>query len=512
MSSAADTGRWLGYPKGAWLIVGVEFWERFSFYGMLAILALFLTGDPAGGGFGWPDAKALALVGLYSGAMYALPAFGGYLADRVLGRRRAVSIGASLMLTGHVLMASPVFIPVLLGAWRGIPLLDALHSLGAPLGYLLRPEAIEASIASRGALLGIEEGTQWLSRAYLGASLGFYAAIGCLILGNALMKSTMVVLCGDTFAEGDSRREGAYAYYYLGIAVGALLSGFTVGTVAASFGWHYGFTVAAVGMAVALGSYLLLGPRFLGEIGVAPLRPSPAGHVGRDAPSPGAEQRKWRHQAWTRLLLILLLAMLLCVFSTGWFQLYGSWSLFIERSVDRTIGGFSIPVPWFASCNAGIVILFAPLVAALWVRLGARNRSVDIVQKYAFALSTVAVGHFLMYWCAALAGPGSKAPVWIPIVAVAFTAIGELVAWTSTYGLVYRAAPAGFVSATMGAWYFMTLGIGGYLSGVTGRWVESIGYKGTFFALGASMAACAFVGMLARRPLTRLAARADVAL
>ncbi len=502
----AGSGRWLGYPKGAWLIVGVEFWERFSFYGMLALLALFLTGDPGRGGFGWPDAKALGLVGIYSGAMYALPAFGGYLADRVLGRRRAVAIGAGLMLTGHVLMASPVFIPRLLSAWRGVALLDALRKLGAPLGYLLRPPTIEAAITSRAALFGAEQGEAWLSQAYLGASLGFYTAIACLIIGNALMKSTMVVLCGDTFpkgAEGHSRREGAYAYYYLGIALGALLSGFTVGTVAESFGWHYGFTLAAVGMAVALVSYILLGRLWLGDIGLAPERPASArGEAPLDA----------RRQTWTRLSLVLLLALLLCVFSTGWFQLYGSWSLFIERSVDRTIGGFTIPVPWFASANAGVVILIAPFLATFLVRLDKRNQSVDIVQKYVFALATVAMGHLLMWWAASSASLEARAPLWIPLGAVALTALGELVAWTSTYGIVYRAAPAGLVSATMGAWYFMTLGVGGYLSGFTGLWVESLGFAGTFIAVGAVMAGSAVAGLLARGTLIRLATQAGVTL
>ncbi len=313
------------------------------------------------------------------------------------------------------------------------------------------------------------------------------------------MKSTMVVLCGDTFAQGDSRREGAYAYYYLGIALGALLSGIVVGTVAEAFGWHYGFTVAAFGMAVALTSYLLLGRRWLGDIGVRPLRKVPV------------EQAE-SHRVWTRLSLILLLAILLCAFSTGWFQMYGSWSLFIERFVDRSAFGFSIPVPWFASLNAGVVILMAPLVAALWVRLGERNRSLDIVQKYAFALATVAVGHLMMYWCAIRAGDEGKASVAIPLLAVALIAIGELVAWTSTYGIVYRAAPTGFVSATMGAWYLLTLGIGGYLSGVTGRFVESLGYRGTFVTLAAIMGTFAIASLLARRPLTRLAGRAEVTL
>ncbi|HEY7818731.1 MAG TPA: hypothetical protein VIG29_10970, partial [Vicinamibacteria bacterium] len=364
--------------------------------------------------------------------------------------------------------------------------------LGAPLGHLVRPESVETALSSRG---------DGLAQAYLGAALGFYAAIGCLIVGNALMKSTMVVLCGDTFPSGDSRREGAYAYYYLGIALGALLSGFTVGTVAQAFGWHYGFSVAALGMAVALGAYLLLGPRWLGEIG-----------LHREQPSLDRLQTPadFRHQAWTRISLLLLLALLLCVFSIGWFQLYGSWSLFIERSVERRIGEFVIPVPWFASCNAGVVILFAPLVAALWVRLGDRDRSVDIVQKYAFALATVALGHFLMGWAASSETGGI--PPWIPLVAVALIALGELVAWTSTYGIVYRAAPAGLVSATMGAWYFMTLGVGGYLSGFAGEWVDSFGFAGTFLAIGSVMAATAAAALLGRSSLKRLAARAGVSL
>src|SRR5579872_5025318 len=151
--AGARGGDWLGYPKGAWLIISVEFWERFSFYGMLAILALFLTESPLHGGFGWSAARALLLVGAYQGAMYALPALGGYLADRVIGQRRAVAIGATFMLLGHILMASPVFIPWWLGLWHGVPLIDALRTLGVPLGELPRSAATMAAIARQGRVL-----------------------------------------------------------------------------------------------------------------------------------------------------------------------------------------------------------------------------------------------------------------------------------------------------------------------------------------------------------------------
>jgi POT family proton-dependent oligopeptide transporter len=127
-----------------------------------------------------------------------------------------------------------------------------------------------------------------------------------------------------------------------------------------------------------------------------------------------------------------------------------------------------VPVAWFSSINAAVVILIAPGIAALWVRLAARNRQVDIVQKYFFAISMAMLGNALMYVAGLLTVHGAQAPLWIPLVSVALLGFGEIVAWTATYGFVSRAAPAGFASVTMGAWYLLTLGLGGYLSGVTG--------------------------------------------
>jgi POT family proton-dependent oligopeptide transporter len=458
---------WLGYPRGAWLIISVEFWERFSFYGMLAILALFLTATPARGGFGWPPSQALGLLGIYSGAMYAFPAFGGYLADRVIGRRRAVAIGASIMLVGQVLMV------------------------------------IAASGAAHGALQGVAaHSTMQGVAAHSAGTFGFYSALVCLIVGNALMKSTLVVLCGETFTPGDPRREGAYAYYYLGISVGAMLSGAIIGVVSESYGWHYGFATAAIGMAAALGLYLVLSPRWLRDIG------------SRSAPNPSSAPAigvaSGSSDIAVRLGLVFAAAVLLCLFSFGWFQLFGSWSLFIERSVDRSIGSFVIPVPWFSSINAAVVIAAAPFVAALWMRLPARGKSVDIVRKYTFALSMAAIANFLMYMSALSAGHGSQAGLWAPVLSVAILGIGEIVAWTATYGFVTRAAPAGLASMTMGAWYLLTLGLGGYLSGFAGLWIDSKGFAWTFGGVAAAMAASTVGALLVRGPFVRIATRAAV--
>lgn len=499
--------RLLGYPTGSWLIIGVEGCERFSFYGMLAILALFLTSDSVRGGFGWTDARALGFVGIYSGFMYALPAFGGYLADHVLGQRRAVAIGATLMLVGQILMISPFFIPVLLSDLHSAPLFAALRSLDAPLGYLIRPASVSEAIAARGPALSSEHGVKWLTQAYAAVAFGFYTAITCLCIGNALMKSSLVMLCGQTFADGDPAREGAYSYYYLSISVGALLSGVIVGFVADSFGWHYGFGANALSMAVALAAYLTLNKRLLGSIGLAAAQPEARAHA-EDGNGGASTSRQNR----SRLMLILYLAILLCVFSAGAFQLFGSWSLFIEESVDRSIRGFVIPVPWFSAADPAVVIACAPIVAALWVRFARHRPAVDIVYKYAFSLFAAAAAHFLMWWSATIAAGGARAPGWISLSSVALIAIGELVAWTSTYGIVYRAAPAGYGSATMGAWYLMTLGLGGYLSGLVGQWVEVVGYRTTFISIALVMTAAAFVPVLLRGPLRRLAKRAGVSL
>jgi len=494
----------LGLPKGAWLIVGVEFWERFSFYAMLGLLALFLTGTQSRGGFGWPDAQALGLVGLYSGLMYALPAFGGYIADRVLGRRRAVTFGLLLMLTGQILMVSPFFIPAILGAMHGVPLTNALHELGQPLGYLLRTESIDAALAATGAMLHADNGSAWLTQAYALSALGFSLAIVFMIAGNALMKSTLVVLCGETLRPDDPKRDSAFTYYYLGICIGGVVSGLATGLVADRFGWVYAFSLAIVGVATALCAYLVLAGRLLGNIGVAPDR-KPAAHASTAV-------GKASREIADRVLLIFTLSLLILVFSAGWFQLYGTWTLFIEREVDRVIGSFVVPVPWFASWNPAVVIIFAPLVAMLYDRLGRVNRSPDIVQKYFLALALLAIAHVLMYFANTLVEGGGQAPLWIPTIAIALTAIGELIAWTSTYGLVTRAAPKGYASVAMGAWYFMTLGLGGYLAGVPGGWLASLGYGGTFLTIAAITGSAAILCLLLRGWYIRLASRAGVTL
>jgi POT family proton-dependent oligopeptide transporter len=213
-----------------------------------------------------------------------------------------------------------------------------------------------------------------------------------------------------------------------------------------------------------------------------------------------------------RLWLILLLAALLCVFMAGENQMLGSWVLFINQSVDRSVGGFVVPVPWFQTWYATVIIAVGPLLPALWIGLEKRGRTVDIVQKYVFSLAAMSLGHFIMFGCAVLASRGHTVHLGLPIFAVALGSLGELVAWTSTFGFVYRAAPEGYGSVTMGAWYLITLGAGGYLAGLAGWGVECTGYSGTFLLIGCLMSLFAVAGLIMRPAVRRLAASTGVAL
>src|ERR1700751_2196899 len=190
-------------PRGAQLAIALELCERFGFYSMLSLLALFLSADRSAGGFGWDRTPALTLLGVYSGLMYALPVAGGWVADRLLGHRPALIVGGSMMCVGDVLLMSPVLLPRLLEALGSPGAAGRLAAIAAPLGTWHVPAGLTSDSA----------------RLYLAVSAAFWGAIVLLIAGKALFKSTLVVVLGDNFEGDDGMRKTAYAYYYTSINV-----------------------------------------------------------------------------------------------------------------------------------------------------------------------------------------------------------------------------------------------------------------------------------------------------
>jgi proton-dependent oligopeptide transporter, POT family len=445
-------------PRGAWLIIMIEFWERFSFYGMLSLLALFLTANPAESGFGWTKAQTLTLVGLYSGLMYGLPAFGGIAADRYWGHRRAVLLGGICLVIGHFLMAGPHFVPLFLGG-------NAVEALAAlpVLGEWKSPDGLSGTTAL----------------AYQWQAMSFYGALVALVLGNALFKASLAILLGQQFDDEDPRRDEGYAYYYLAINFGGVVAGLAVGWAGQAYGWHVGFSLAGFGMATALLAYLLLGHRLLRP------EPKPNEIVADAQPILNGGQR---------FALLGVLAFFLFVFEVGWFQLYGSWALFFDSSVNRDLGGFSIPVPWFEAFNSAVVIMITPFIVRHWVRRSARGDALDIVTKYGFALLAMAAASGVM---AAVSMQGGRVSALWPLIAIALLSIGEAVAWISTYSVVYAAAPPQSRAAAMGIWYMLTLGAGGWAAGKVGS-----GFAGaplTLFAVIAGLCALSACILIAGR-------------
>ena len=464
---AADARPW-HFPRGAQLVIGFEFCERVGFYSMVSLLALFLSAGRAAGGFGWEDKPALTLLGIFSGLMYALPVVGGWIADRLLGHRRALTVGGTLMFGAYLLLTAIVF-------------MTRVSPVQAPMGLWSIPDGLPAA----------------MSHAYVSVSAGFWISIIALIAGNSLIKSTLVVALGDAFSGADTRREPAYAYYYAGINLGGLVAGVAAGSVAAANGWAPAFGVSAIAMGIALVAYLTFGHRYL--------NPRTASVPGKSAAAPTDTAG-----SGVRLFILAVFALLLLVYSIGSFQLWGTMSLFLERSVNRHASAFEIPTQWFTSIESAALILAAPVFAALWGALARRNREPDNLVKYALALFLGAAGLLLFAIAASPHAGATKAGWFLPALGIWIQATGEVAAWTVTYGLVYRLAPQRIVSAVMGAFYAMTLGLGGYLAGQLGTFAESLGQGRYFLVLSVATAAAGLVALLLRPGLRALAARKSI--
>ncbi|AKJ05548.1 POT family proton-dependent oligopeptide transporter [Archangium gephyra] len=202
-----------GHPKGLYLLFTTEMWERMSYYGMRALLVLYMVGATDKGGFGWTQSKALQIYGLYTGLVYATPVIGGYLADRFLGQRLSVTLGGILMMMGQFVLAMP--------------------GNAEPL---------------------------------------FYAGLGLLVVGNGFFKPNISTMVGGLYEPGDPRRDGAFTIFYIGINVGAFLASAVCGTLGEKFGWMYGFGSAGVGMGLGVLVFLAFAKRLLGNVGTAPKR------------------------------------------------------------------------------------------------------------------------------------------------------------------------------------------------------------------------------------------------
>jgi POT family proton-dependent oligopeptide transporter len=474
-----------GHPRGLMTLFFTEMWERFSYYGMRAILVLFMTAAVAEGGLGFGPEKAGPIYAMYTSLAYLASVPGGWLADNFLGQRRSVLIGGVIIMLGHVSLA--------------------LHGLAF-----------------------------------------FFTGLGLVIAGTGLLKPNISVIVGQLYSKEDHRRDAGFSIFYMGINLGAFLAPFACGYLAEKphfrallegwgldpkDSWHWGFGAAAVGMFFGLVQYLVTG-RTLGAAGLHPA-PQTAETAARNRRTLaigvglfalGAlgiallalDRPDWIQPAFTVMLLavvagffgklllggdwtrserarLVTIFALFCAASIFWsiFEQAGSTlTLFAARNTDNTAFGHSFPASWWQSVNAVFLVLLAPVVGWVWLRLGKRNPSYPT--KFGFGLVLAGLGYALL----ALPAPAAQAgrlvgPGWLLSVYLLHT-LGELCLSPVGLSSMTKLAPARIVSLMMGIW-FLSISVGSFIGGSISGYYERFDL-GTLFGV---VGACGVVSGLA---------------
>lgn len=447
-----------GHPRGLHTLFFLELWERFSYYGMRAILVLFMVAAAESGGMALPDATATAIYGLYTAGVYLLALPGGWIADRLIGQQKAVFYGGMVIAAGH-------------------------FSLAVPNDHF------------------------------------FFMGLVLIVVGTGLLKPNVSTIVGELYPEGGARRDAGFSIFYMGINVGAFIGPLVCGWLGEGINWHYGFAAAGVGMVAGLIQYRLT-QRFLGDAGRYPSSdpsdPAEARRMhhgwtgvyvaggafvlfmalafgGMIAINPvavaGGAMAVIFGVALVYFLYILVLGgletiqkkkvlalALLFIFSgmfwAGFEQAGSSLNLFAERYTDREMFGWLMPASWLQAINPIFIILLAPAFAAFWVQLAKRNLHPSIPLKFALGLVLLGIGFGIMALAAVFAARGDLVlPTWL-IMTYLFHTMGELCLSPVGLSAVTKLSPRRFVGQMMGLW-FISIAMGNLFAGLlAGRFDE----------------------------------------
>ena len=438
------TEEFAGHPRGLYMLFFAEMWERFSFYGMRAILVFYLVQY-----WLYSEGEANGVLGAYGALVYIMPVLGGILADRYLGQRKAVLFGGVLLAIGHLLMA------------------------------------VEGTGGQNDPTINV-----------------FWAALAFIIVGSGFLKANISVMVGQLYGLTDIRRDPAYTIFYMGINAGAALGTILVGYLGQTVGWSWGFGLAGIGMVAGLIVFVIYKPLLngAGEPTDPALlrRPAMAGlsvETGLYAIGVGAvaviwgliqyrdvmqwlllasgiallsyflkEALKLDKQPRERMFAILFLIALNPLFWALFEQAGGSINLFTDKFVDRA----GVPASLFQSINPIFIILLAPVFAWLWTALARRNLEPSAPAKFGLALLQIGLAFLLFVWGATAVGVEVATPVILVFVLYFFSTTGELCLSPVGLSAMNRLAPRYLASLIMGAWFYMTA-VGNFLAGVIGE-------------------------------------------
>jgi POT family proton-dependent oligopeptide transporter len=482
----SDTS-FFGHPRGLATLFFTEMWERFSYYGMRALLILFMTASVSKGGLGFPVVKAGAIYGFYTAMVYLLSLPGGWVADRIFGLRRAVLYGGILIVAGQLFLMSP----------------------------------------------GVQ---------------GFYAGLGLLMLGTGMLKPNASTMVGQLYAQGDRRRDSGFSIYYMGINLGGLLAPLACGWVGERIGWRLGFGIAGLGMLAGLIQFTL-GRKYLPAAGLHPAPPA-SPEAGRrlkrnTALSAGAVVLilgtigllaatgvlELTAQGVSGALGIVLIAVVVGIFAwlllgPGWSpierkrsgailvlflassvfwaayeQAGSSLSLFAERSTNRVLFGFDFPASWFQFVPSLFVMILAPMFAWLWIALGKREPSSPV--KFTLALIFGGIGFAILIPPARATLVGALVSPWWLTATYFLQTVGEMCLSPVGLSAMTKLAPARVAGMMMGL-FFVSISIGDYLAGTAASLYESMPLPELFGVVAAISFGAAVLLALLIRPTKKL--------
>ena len=423
-----------GHPIGLFVLFFTEMWERFSYYGMRAILVLYLVAETTeiNPGLGWTKGEALSLYGWYTMMVYVMSVPGGYLADKFLGQRKSVTIGGVLLLVGHSVLA--------------------VENLTA-----------------------------------------FYAGLIFIVLGVGMLKPNISTMVGGLYKQGDVRRDKGFTIFYIGINLGAFLSSLVVGYVGETYGWHYGFGLAGIGMAFGVAQYVW-GQKYLSHVGNFLGSSSQTSEV-MDAPLTKVEKDR---------IVVLLISFLLVILFWGAFeQAGGLMNIYTMEKTDRMIGDWMVPASWFQSINAMFIIFFGSAVAGYWANRKLKGKTSTSLFKMIIGLIVMGTGFFFMTAATAeYEATGSSAMYWL-VLAYLFHTIGELCLSPVALSYITKLAPMKYASIMMGVYFAMT-GFGSKLAGLLGEWSQSLGEMTIFTGIAATSVGVGVLVLLLRNRLEPL--------
>ena len=495
-ANTADLGQnppektFLGQPRGLSILFYTEMWERFSYYGMRALLILFMTTSTAGGnpGLGFDVGTASAIYGLYTALVYLLALPGGWIADNLWGQRKAVYVGGWIIALGHFSMAIP-------------------------------------------------------------SMLSFYTGLGLIIVGTGFLKPNISVIVGELYPNGGAARDAGFSIFYTGINIGALIGPLLCSFLGENYNWHWGFSLAGIGMVFGLlqfrsgmshlgeagllqttlsnqelsrkarkfwsGSMLLIGLvatfSYMVSNGLIPLSLTQiATALGTvilvivalyfayllTLGGHNKEEKK-------RLLVILWLFLLSAVFWSGFEQAGSSLNLFAQNLTNRNISGWLMPAGFLQSINSAFIIIFSPIFASLWIWLSSRNANPSIPFKFGLGLLGLSSGFFVIAWGAVNASLSPVSPAWLVVMYFFFT-VGELALSPVGLSSITKLAPTGRVGQMMGIWFVATA-LGNLFAGLVAGSLETLQPYELFRTVAITTGACGILALLVSHSVNKLA-------